>query len=166
MSTTPSTDPRAQAGAVDATHEGHQGSPDAISAALSDVSARVQTLVQQEIELAKAEITAKVRKLVQGAVIAAAAATFVVGALILFLHGLAWLAYWALPFPGGTVFWGFFVVAAILLLLAALAGFLASRAFKKMSPPAPTLAIDEAKRIKETVTSPHPETTIPAEARR
>jgi hypothetical protein len=161
--TTPSTDPKDEAAALAA---GHRGTPEAISAALGDVSTHVQALVQQEIELAKAEITAKVRKLVQGAVIAAAAATFVIGALILFLHGLAWLAYWALPFPNGTVFWGFFVVAAILLLLAALAGFLASRAFKKMSPPAPTMAIDSAKRIKETVTSPQPETTIPAEARR
>ena len=57
-------------------------------------------------------------------------------------------------------------MAAVLLLLAALAGFLASRAFKKMSPPAPTMAIDEAKRIRETVTSAQPETTIPVEARR
>ena len=42
----------------------------------------------------------------------------------------------------------------------ALAGFLASRAFKRGSPATPELAIEEAKRIRETVTSEHPERTI------
>ena len=58
------------------------------------------------------------------------------------------------------LFWGFFVVAAVLFLLAALAAFIASRAFKAGSPPTPELAIDEAKRIRETVQSPElPERT-------
>jgi hypothetical protein len=89
---------------------------------------------------------------------------FVLGALVLILFGFAYLAYWAIPFPGDTannqVFWGFFTVAAILLLLAGLAGYVAARAFKAGSPPAPKMAIEEAKLIRETVSSDHPEATV------
>jgi hypothetical protein len=132
--------------------------------AISEVSDRASLLVREEIELAKAEVTQKVSKLGKGAAIAGAAGVFVLGAAILILFGLAYLAYWAIPFPGDSannqVFWGFFFVAAILLLLAAVAGFIAARAFKAGSPPAPQMAIEEAKLIKETVASEHPETTI------
>ncbi|MEA2248115.1 MAG: hypothetical protein QOH46_2644, partial [Solirubrobacteraceae bacterium] len=37
---------------------------------------------------------------------------------------------------------------------------IAARMFKRGTPPKPQLAIDEAKRIKDTVRSPHPERTI------
>jgi hypothetical protein len=131
---------------------------------ISEVSERASVLVREEIELAKAEVTEKVTKLGKGAAVAAAAGTFVIGALILILFGFAYLAYWAIPFPGDTannqVFWGFFTVAAVLLLLAALAGYVAMRALKAGSPPAPKMAIEEAKLIKETVSSEHPETTV------
>jgi hypothetical protein len=131
---------------------------------ITEVSERASTLVREEIELAKAEVTDKVGKLGKGAAIAAAAGLFVIGALQLILFGFAYLAYWAIPFPGDTannqVFWGFFTVAAILLVLAGVAGFVAARAFKAGSPPAPQMAIEEAKLIKETVSSEHPETTI------
>ena len=50
-------------------------------------------------------------------------------------------------------------MAAVLFLLGALAGYIASRAFKSGAPPTPQMAIDEAKRIKETVQSSHPEQT-------
>jgi hypothetical protein len=132
--------------------------------AIQDVSERASVLVREEIELAKAEVSQKVAKLGKGAAVAAAAGLFVIGALILILFGFAYLAYWAIPFPGDTannqVFWGFFTVAAILLLLAALAGFVAARAFKAGSPPAPKMAIEEARLIKETVSSEHPEATV------
>jgi uncharacterized membrane protein YqjE len=132
-----------------------------IAQAIQEVSDRAQVLVREEIELAKAEITEKVTKLVRGAVIAGAAGFFALGALLLILHGLSWLAWWAIPFPGDTqYFWGFFTVAAVLLVLGAIAGFLAARAFKAGSPPAPQMAIQEAKLIRETVQSEHPERTI------
>jgi hypothetical protein len=135
-----------------------------LAESISEVSERASVLVREEIELAKAEVTQKVTKLGKGAGIAAAAGFFVVGALILILFGMAYLAYWAIPFPGDSannqVFWGFFSVAAILLLLAALAGFIAARAFKAGSPPAPKMAIEEAKLIKETVVSDTPEATV------
>jgi uncharacterized membrane protein len=130
-----------------------------IAQAIQEVSDRAQMLVREEIELAKAEIGAKVSKLVKGAVVGIAAGIFVVAGLLLVLHGFAWLAWYEL-FPDNQFFWGFFVIAAILFLLGALAGFIAARALKAGSPPTPALAIDEAKRIRETVQSSQPDRTV------
>jgi hypothetical protein len=134
--------------------------PTNLAKTIQDVSERASVLVREEIELAKAEVTEKVTKIGKGAAIAAAAGIFVLGALIMILFGLALLAYWAIPFPDNQPFWGYFTVAAVLLLLAALAGYVAFRALKAGSPPAPTMAIEEAKLIKETVSAEHPEATI------
>jgi hypothetical protein len=131
-----------------------------IAQALQEVTDRAQVLVREEIELAKAEVSQKAAKLAKGAVVAAAAGGFVLGALVMLLFGFAELAWWAIPFPSTQKFWAYFTVAAILLALAGLAGWLAARAFKAGSPPAPTMAIDEAKRIRETVQSEHPEATV------
>ena len=78
--------------------------------------------MQEEIELAKVEVTEKITKLIKGAVVGIVAGIFVIFGLFLLLDGFAWLAYWVIPFPTGTYFWGFFVVAAILFLLGALGG--------------------------------------------
>ena len=131
-----------------------------IAEAIQEVSDRASLLVHEEIELAKAEVTEKVTKLIKGAVVGIVAGIFMIFGLFLLLDGFAWLAYWAIPFPEGTYFWGFFVVAAVLFLVGALAGYIAARAVKSGSPPTPQLAIDEAKLIKETVQSKHPERTI------
>jgi uncharacterized membrane protein YqjE len=131
-----------------------------IAQAIQDVSERAQVLVREEIELAKAELNQKISLLVRGAVIGAAAGVFAIFGLTMLLHGFAWLAFWAIPFPNGTQFWGFFIVAGVLFLIGGLAGFLATRAFKRGAPPTPELAIDEAKRISETVRSDHPDRTI------
>ena len=130
-----------------------------IAQGIQEISERVSLLVQEEIELAKVEVTEKVTRLIKGAVVGIAAGIFVVFALIYLLHGFAWLTWYEL-FPDQQYFWGFFVVAAVLFLLGALAGYIASRALKSGAPPTPQLAIDEAKRIKETVQSSHPEQTI------
>ena len=143
-----------------ARQEAAQGANTNIAQAIQEVSERAQILVREEIELAKAEVTEKVSQLVKGAAVGAAAGVFMIVALLFLLHGFAWLAYYALPVPDGTFFWGFFLVAGILFLLGAIAGFVASRAFKRGSPPKPEMAIDEAKRIRETVTSDRPEQTI------
>jgi hypothetical protein len=137
-----------------------QQQPANLAQAIQDVSEKAQVLVREEVELAKAEVTQKVRSLGVGAAVAGAAGVFVLGALIMILFGLAYLAYWAIPFPDGQEFWGFFTVAAILLLLAAVAGYAAYRAIKKGSPPAPKMAIEEAKLIKETVSAEHPGGTV------
>jgi hypothetical protein len=131
-----------------------------IAQAIQEVSERAQILVREEIELAKAEVTAKVSQLVRGAAIGAAAGVFVLVGLLFLLHGFAWLAYYALPVPNQTFFWGFFLIAGLLFLFGALAGFVAARAFKRGTPPKPEMAIDEARRIRETVTSDRPEQTI------
>ena len=127
---------------------------------VAEISEKASLLVREEIELAKAEVSAKVSQLVKGAAVGAAAGIFVIVALLFLLHGLAWLAYYALPVADGTFFWGFFLVAGVLFLLGAIAGFVAAKAFKRGSPPKPDMAIDEAKRIRETVTSDRPEQTI------
>ena len=138
---------------------GPSGSPDAIGHALTDVTQKVQLLVREEVELAKAEVSAKAAKLGRGAAVGAAAGVFVLAALVLILHGLSWLA-WYLLFPNDQFFWGFFLVAAVFLGLGAIAGFVAYRSVKAGSPPTPQLAMDEAKLIRETVTSPTPEATV------
>jgi uncharacterized membrane protein len=130
-----------------------------IAQAIQEVSDRAQLLVREEIELAKTEISEKISKLVKGAVVGMAAGIFVVAGLFMVLHGFAWLAWYEL-FSVNDFFWGFFVVAGVLFLLGALAGFMAARAFKAGSPPTPELAIDEAKRIRDTVQSSQPDRTV------
>jgi hypothetical protein len=122
--------------------------------AISDVTERMSVLVREEIELAKTEVSEKVTKLIKGAVVGIAAGIFAVTALLFALHGFAWLS-WYYIVPDGKLdyFWGYFIVAGVLLLLGALAGFLAAKALKAGSPPTPQLAIEEAKKIRETVTT-------------
>jgi hypothetical protein len=132
---------------------GPQGpeAPHNIAAAIAEVSERAQVLVREEIELAKAEVSEKATKLVKGAVVGIAAGIFIAMALIFALVGCAWLLYYYLPGNNYTYFWGFFAMAVILLLLGGLAGLLAAKVVKKGSPPVPNMAIDEAKKIKQTV---------------
>ncbi len=127
--------------------------PHNIAAAISEVSERATLLVREEIELAKAEVAEKASKLVKGAVVGVAAGIFFAMALIFALVGCAWLLYYYLPGNEFTYFWGFFAMAVILLLLGALAGLLAAKAVKKGAPPVPEMAIDEAKKIKQTVSN-------------
>ncbi len=117
---------------------------------VGDVSSKASLLVREEIELAKAEVTQKAKKLGAGAGAAAVAGVFAFFALIMFLHGLAWLLadlLFGLDDPWG----GFFVVMALLLVLGAILGFLALRFFKRGSPPTPQLAIDEAKKTRAVI---------------
>jgi uncharacterized membrane protein YqjE len=127
--------------------------PHNIAAAITEVSERAQLLVREEIELAKVEVTEKATRLIKGAVVGVAAGVFVVMAIVMGLIGAAWLLYYYLPGNNYTYFWGFFAMAVILLLLGALAGALAARAVKKGSPPVPNMAIEEAKKIRETVST-------------
>lgn len=124
-----------------------------MGAAVQEITERASVLVREEVELAKAEVAAKAKSLAQGGVVAAAAGVFVVFALVLLLQAASW-AVWLL-FIGGQDYWaGFLIVGVALLLIAALAAFVAQRAFKKGSPPTPQMAIDEARLIQETVKAP------------
>ena len=124
--------------------------PENIAAAITEISERATLLIRDELDLARAEISAKIGKLVRGTVIGLAAGMFVVVAVMFVLIGLAWLAWYEL-FPAGEYFWGFFVVAGALLLFALLAGLLAAKLVRRGSPPSPSMAIDEARKIREAV---------------
>ena len=119
---------------------------------VQDISERVALLVHEEIELAKAEVTGKITKLLRGIVIGIAAGIFVIVGLLFLLHGMAWLAWYALPVGNQSFYWGFFFVAGLLFVLGGLAGYLAARFFKDSTPPVPEMAIDEAGKIKRTLT--------------
>jgi uncharacterized membrane protein YqjE len=113
---------------------------------VSDVSARTSSLVREEIELAKAEITEKVTQLVRGSALAIIGGIFALAALMLIMHGVAWLLN-DLVFDN---FWlGFFVEAAFFILIGTIAVLIAMRAFKQGAPPTPDLAIEEAKLTRE-----------------
>jgi len=124
--------------------------PDNVAAAITEIAERAAALVRDEIDLAKAEVGAKLRKLLTGTVVGAVAGIFVLVALMFVLEGLAWL-FWYELFPAGEFFWGFFMMAGILLLFAVLGGVLAFKALRRGAPPAPTMAIDEARKIREAV---------------
>lgn len=128
--------------------------PKGIATAIAEVSERATLLVREEIELAKAEVAEKATKLAKGAVIGVAAGVFVVTALFFVLIGCAWLLYYYLPIGNQfTYFWGFFAMALILLVLGLIAGLIAARAVKRGAPPMPDMAIEEARKIRDTVSS-------------
>jgi uncharacterized membrane protein YqjE len=112
-----------------------------------DVSESASSLIREEIELAKAEVTEKVGKLLRGSVVGIAAGAFAFLALILIMEGIAWLLNEEVF--DGKVWPGFFVEAAAFLLIAAAAGFIAYRAVQAGAPPVPEQAIEEAKLTKE-----------------
>ena len=128
------------------------GQPDdgpQIAAAVQEISERASLLVREEIELAKAEVAEKVNKLLRGAVVGTAAGIFGIFGLVILLEGLAWFLWYEL-FPSNQFFWGFFVVAGVLFILAAMSAGLAVRWFRSGAPPTPDMAIDEAQRIRQT----------------
>jgi uncharacterized membrane protein YqjE len=115
-----------------------------------DVTEGVSGLVREEIQLAKAEVSEKAGKIAKGAVVGISAGVFAFLALILVMEGIAWLLNEEV-FDGKT--WpGFFIEAAVFLLIAALAALIAYKAVKAGSPPIPEQAIEEAKLTKEMLT--------------
>jgi uncharacterized membrane protein YqjE len=122
-----------------------------VSELVFDVAEKSSTLVREEIELAKAEISEKVGKILRGSVVGLAAGTFAFLALILVMEGVAWLL--AEEVFDGNAWPGFFVEAALFLLIAAAAGFVAYRSVQAGAPPVPEQAIEEAKLTKATLES-------------
>jgi uncharacterized membrane protein YqjE len=114
-----------------------------------DVSERTSSLVREEIELAKTEIREKVNKLIQGSVVGIAAGIFAVLGLAMLMHAIAWVLndY----FFSDHVWIGFGIEAIGWFLIAGIAGLIAYRSVKAGAPPTPDLAIEEAKRTKETL---------------
>jgi putative superfamily III holin-X len=122
---------------------------------VSRVSENASILIREEIELAKAEIELKVKRLAQGAAVGAAAGFFLFLALIFGFHALAWGL--SDIFDNGFGWLGYLIVCVLLLLLGGVAGFIAARAFKAGTPPTPEKAIEEAKLIRETLEHPEAE---------
>lgn len=116
---------------------------------ITEVSERASLLVREEIELAKAEVFEKAAKIAKGAAVGAAAGVFAVIAGFFILEGLAWLISIEL-FPSGQYFWGFFVVAFLLLGLGVAGGYFAFKAISG-GPPTPKMAIGEARKIRDAV---------------
>lgn len=127
-----------------------RGSDDrSVAELVFDVSERASSLVREEIELAKTEVGEKVSKILRGSVVGIAAGTFAFLALILIMEGVAWLL--AEEVFDGNAWPGFFVEAALFLLIAAGAGLFAYRSVQAGAPPVPEQAIEEAKQIRTTL---------------
>jgi uncharacterized membrane protein YqjE len=126
-----------------------------------DVSERVSTLVREEIELAKTEVTEKISFLLRGSAVGAAAGVFAFLGLILLMHSIAWLLN---DLFFGDNFWlGFMIEAVVFFVVAAVAGLIAYRSVQAGSPPTPDLAIEEGRRIKQTLEAPAPTTLVSPE---
>src|SRR5438128_2250619 len=115
---------------------------------VGDVSQKASLLVREEIELAKAEVTTKVSRIGKGVAAFGAAAFIGLLGLIFVFHTLAWgIADWT-----GLKAWvGYGIVTAGLFLLAVLAALLGLRFVKRGTPPTPEMAIEEAKKTRETL---------------
>jgi uncharacterized membrane protein YqjE len=123
-----------------------------LARAVQDITEKAQLLVHEEIELAKAEMTEKVKKLLKGAIFGVVAGVFAVFALVYLLHALSW-GIWEV-IGGESNFWlGFVITGGLILVLGAVAGLVAMRLIKKGSPPKPELALEEAQLIKGTLTA-------------
>jgi protein-S-isoprenylcysteine O-methyltransferase Ste14 len=120
--------------------------PDSLGAAVSEVSEKLTLLVREEFELAKAEVTTKVSSIARGAAAVAVGAVFGVFALVFILLSIAW----GINAATGSLWLGFVITMGLLLLLTAGAFLFAWRKLK-VGAPKPTMAIDEAKKIRATV---------------
>src|SRR5215208_1743612 len=136
-----------------------------LAKSIQEVSERASLLVREEIELAKAEMTEKVTKLIKGAVVGIVAGIFAVGALIYLLHSLSWGIFALVSDDINFVWVGYLITGGTVLLLGGVAAFLALRFLKSGSPPTPAMAIEEAQLIKQTVQSSRPAKPIGAGGR-
>lgn len=121
---------------------------DGLTRAIASVSERASLLVREEIELAKAEVKQKVDTLSRGAGVAVAFAVFAVFGLFFLLEAVAWLLS-KLVFGDDNYWGGFLIVAVMLFVLAGISAFLANKWLR--AKPAPTMATEEAKLIRDTV---------------
>jgi uncharacterized small protein (DUF1192 family) len=119
---------------------------DSLATAVTEVSEKLSVLVREEIELAKAEMSAKVSGLARGAAAVAIGAVFGVFALIFVLLTIAW----GINSITGEV-WPGFAAVMVLLLVLTFGAFLFAWRKLKVGPPTPKMAIAEAKKISATV---------------
>ena len=94
------------------------GQPENITATVTEVSERMSTLVREEIELAKAEMTEKVTSIARGAAAVAAGAVFGVFAVAVAMNALAWGINAIVVDGAGNLWIGFTVVTGLLFVMA------------------------------------------------
>ncbi len=123
------------------TPPGTNGSDKQLGEIVSEVSEKATLLVREEIELAKAEVTAKAKTMARGAGVGAAAGVFLIFATVMLLHTLAWFLVELLDVE---IWVGFGLTTLILIVLAVIAGLLAKK-WLSSGPPTPDMAIEEAK---------------------
>ena len=121
-----------------------------LAAALTEVTERMSTLVREEVELAKVEVTQKVSSLGRGAAAVAAGAVFGIFAVVFLLLTIAWVIDAILIDGTGDIWVGFAIVLAVLLVMTVSAFLFAWRKLK-VGAPTPNMAIEEAKKIRATV---------------
>jgi uncharacterized small protein (DUF1192 family) len=126
------------------------GKPDSFGTTVTEVSERMSVLVREEIELAKAEVAQKVSSILRGTAAVAAGAVFGVFALVMGLQAAAWGIDAILVNGAGDIWIGFTIVTGVLVILAIFTFLFAWRKLR-VGAPTPAMAIDEAKKIRETV---------------
>ncbi len=121
---------------------------------VADVTQKLQQLVREEIELAKAEVSTKAKKLGTGVGMAGAALVTLLFFSIFFFIGISELL--------NDLFWddypwlGYLVVAAFFLLITIVLLLVGMRMIKRGSPPAPEMAIEEAKATRAVLEEAKP----------
>src|SRR2546421_2271224 len=115
---------------------------------VNEVSSKASLLVREEIELAKAEVTTKVTRIGKGVAAFGVAGFIALLGLVFVFHTLAWgISDWF----SLKIWVGYGIVTLGLFLLAGLAAFLGVRFVKRGTPPVPEMAIEEAKKTRETL---------------
>ncbi len=109
-------------------------------------------LVREEIELAKAEVTEKVSSIARGAAAIAVGAVFGVFAIVFLFLTLAW-GLDAIFIDGAGDIWIGFGIVLLVLGVATIGAFLFAWRKLKVGAPTPQMALDEAKKIRATVSA-------------
>jgi len=123
---------------------------------VADVTQKLQQLVREEIELAKAEVSSKAKKLGTGIGMASAALITLFFFTFFLFFGLSFLLNDLFNWEEDAVWAGFLVTAAFFLLLTLLLVLVGVRLIKKGSPPAPEMAIEEAKATRAVLEEAKP----------
>ena len=126
---------------------------------VSETSEKASLLVREEIELAKAEVTSKVKTLGRGAGVGVAAGVFIALSVIYFLHALA---YFFFDVIGVSIWVAYLMVGFLLVLMGVIAGLLAKK-WLSTGAPTPDMAIEEAKVTRQELEQVASDTPKPAE---
>jgi hypothetical protein len=126
-----------------------------LATAVTEVSERVTVLIREEIELARTEVMQKVSTLARGTIAVGVGAVFGIFALVYLLSTIAWGLDAIITDSAGSIWVGFAIVTGALFALTVGAFLFAWRKLR-VGAPTPDMAIDEAKKIRATVSEQDP----------